>query len=264
MTASTKLYLAIASHHDRVVAYASLPSYESARAWCERARDCLFEHVDQILIASLKQSAWPHAGQIAMLVPVCGWVRVGRQWQVPEASTIRLSFTDLPSAPTPIDALKPLREPAASWTSPLDYELRMIAVLLARLSQSFRALAGLLHPMTTRRKRVLLVDDDPVARKIAKQALIDHDVVEADGFAAALLELAHGDFDVIVTDHEMGALGTGIDLLSEIRERWPRMRRVLCTGNVEQLKVAVGAGVAQHVLQKPFDREALLAAIPMR
>jgi CheY-like chemotaxis protein len=80
----------------------------------------------------------------------------------------------------------------------------------------------------------------------------------ADGFASALVELGTWDFDAVITDHDMAHPGTGVDLLAEVRERWPRMRRFLCTANTGEVQLALASGVAHHLLRKPIDRAALL------
>ncbi len=123
-----------------------------------------------------------------------------------------------------------------------------------------RDLAMAARAYVANRRWVLVVDDDRVSRVAMGRALSDHhDVIEAEGFVAALLVLAVRRFDVVVTDYDLSSAGTGRDLLSEVRMRWPQMLRILCTGSVSQGKDAMSEGVAQHLFTKPIDRESLLA-----
>lgn len=57
--------------------------------------------------------------------------------------------------------------------------------------------------------------------------------------------------DVILTDHELHAEATGLDLVQELRRRVPGIRSILMTGSLDPPDQAVAAFDA--VLKKPFS-----------
>jgi CheY-like chemotaxis protein len=102
--------------------------------------------------------------------------------------------------------------------------------------------------------RLLVVDDDAVFREELAELLRDdrHEVTAAPSVAKALEELAVGEFDVILSDLKMPRQG-GLDLLREVRARYPSTPVVMVTGfaTVETAVAAMKAGAAEY-LQKPF------------
>lgn len=113
-------------------------------------------------------------------------------------------------------------------------------------------------------RRVLVVEDNPDNREFMKALLKSdgHAVEAAAGVADALALLSQrqgGDqaFDLVVSD--VGLLdGSGWDLVSAIRERWPSLRVGIVTG----WDVAADAEQdADFVLRKPIRTESLLAAV---
>jgi CheY-like chemotaxis protein len=109
--------------------------------------------------------------------------------------------------------------------------------------------------------RVLLVEDQADSR-ITTQALLralghqPHAVATA---AEALAALAHGAWDVLLTDlHLVGA--SGAELAAKVRARWPRMRIVLASGATRAM---LDAADADARLQKPYGIEALQQALGM-
>jgi CheY-like chemotaxis protein len=110
------------------------------------------------------------------------------------------------------------------------------------------------------RPRVLLVEDDALARRAASRLLAqDFEVTAVCSAAEALSLFRAGAFDCVVTDYQMAAM-TGIELLEQIRVLEPRVRRVLMSGTeIPGLVGYIGSGVVEHCLIKPVDlRTALL------
>jgi len=105
--------------------------------------------------------------------------------------------------------------------------------------------------------RLLVVDDDPVFREEIAELLQDdhHEVTTSPSVPKALEELARDEFDVVLTDLKMPRQG-GLDLLREIRARYPSTPVVMVTGfaTVETAVAAMKAGAAEYV-QKPFKIE---------
>jgi len=105
--------------------------------------------------------------------------------------------------------------------------------------------------------RLLVVDDDAVFREELADLLRDdrHEVTASPSVPKALEELAAGEFDAILSDLKMPRQG-GLDLLREVRARYPSTPVVMVTGfaTVETAVAAMKAGAAEY-LQKPFKIE---------
>lgn len=114
--------------------------------------------------------------------------------------------------------------------------------------------------------RVLLIDDEPMVRKIVRKMLerASHEVVDVENGRAGLDQLERAPFDLIVTDIIMPDV-EGIEVLMTVRERHPSIAVVAMSGggrmgNVDFLEVARKLGAAA-TLEKPFTQDALLKAI---
>ena len=107
--------------------------------------------------------------------------------------------------------------------------------------------------------RVLVVDDDAVFREELSELLRDedHTVAAAPSVVKALESLENDEFDVVLTDLKMPRQ-TGLDLLREVRGRWPRTLVVMVTGyaTVETALDAMKLGAFDYV-RKPFRVEQL-------
>lgn len=85
---------------------------------------------------------------------------------------------------------------------------------------------------TTRRLKVLLVDDEDLVRKSIEEMLValGHEVVTASSGAQAMAIFASEDaFDVLVTDYLMPTM-TGVELVGRIRELHAGMPAVIVSG----------------------------------
>jgi signal transduction histidine kinase len=125
------------------------------------------------------------------------------------------------------------------------------------------AVAEPAKPATRKRvaRRVLLVEDHPDSREFM-QALLEsdgHQVDTAVGISEAmeLLQKATPSYEVLVTDIGL-ADGSGWDLTTFARERWPSMRIGVVTG----WEPRVGAGAdGDFILRKPVRTSELLAQV---
>jgi CheY-like chemotaxis protein/anti-sigma regulatory factor (Ser/Thr protein kinase) len=110
-------------------------------------------------------------------------------------------------------------------------------------------------------RRVLLVEDHPDSREFM-QALLEsdgHRVDTATGVTEAmdLLKSANEPYEVLVTDIGLSD-GSGWDLTTFARERWPSMRIGIVTG----WEPRVGAGAdGDFILRKPVRTTELLAQV---
>ncbi len=112
---------------------------------------------------------------------------------------------------------------------------------------------------------VLIVDDDLALLEALPEALrlrMGGVTVEtADSAAVALEQIAARDYDAIVADIKMPGMD-GLELLTEIRTRWPDTPTLMITGHGEN-ELVVGAlrGGACDFIHKPIDRDYLVTAL---
>jgi two-component system response regulator AtoC len=114
------------------------------------------------------------------------------------------------------------------------------------------------------RARVLVVEDDRVARQLAVEVLklAGYATIEAESGEDALALLVGGErVDLVMSDVRMGEMD-GITLLGELQTRWPELPVVLVTGfgDVEGAIAATQAG-AWDYLAKPFNLDELRATV---
>lgn len=111
---------------------------------------------------------------------------------------------------------------------------------------------------------ILLVDDDPDVRGSLRRGLRGSEfvVTEASDAASALQLLAVRRFDVIISDFTMPGL-SGLELLHQVRMRYPATVRILLTGefDVHLAARALNEGAAHRFLLKPWDRVDLIGVV---
>jgi CheY-like chemotaxis protein len=108
--------------------------------------------------------------------------------------------------------------------------------------------------LAAQRRRVLLVEDYPLARSASVRVLRRrYEVTAVASGELALATLQPTAFDVLLTDFQMPSM-TGIELLEIVRMRVPRLRRVLMSGGpVPGISAYAATGLVQAFLYKPFD-----------
>jgi CheY-like chemotaxis protein len=113
--------------------------------------------------------------------------------------------------------------------------------------------------------RILVVDDDAVFREELADLLRDekHEVGVAPSVGKALEWLAQQEADIVLTDLKMPRRG-GLELLREVRIRWPRTLVVMITGfgSIDSALDAMKAGAFDY-LRKPFRIEQLRATLEL-
>jgi len=111
---------------------------------------------------------------------------------------------------------------------------------------------------------VLLVEDDPIMRRLTRQMLQDqgYSVVEAqDGNSALELTASHqGSIDLVLTDVVMPGMG-GPELVLKLMDSHPDTRFLYMSGYTGELVVDHGLAEGVALLEKPFTRVALLTTI---
>jgi ActR/RegA family two-component response regulator len=103
--------------------------------------------------------------------------------------------------------------------------------------------------------RILIVDDDAVFRQELGDLFEQdgHTVALAPSVPKAIEVLEAGEFDLVFTDLKMPR-HSGLDLLREVRQRWPRVLVVVVTGfaSVDTAIDAMKIGAFDY-LRKPFQ-----------
>ena len=113
---------------------------------------------------------------------------------------------------------------------------------------------------------ILVVEDDHEVRKALTRLLAEeYDVLQQAADAKHALELlAAHPVDVVVSDYDMPGM-SGIELLQQVRIRWPDTLRVLRTGraDVHLAARALNEGAAHRFLLKPWTRFDLVGILQM-
>jgi len=112
--------------------------------------------------------------------------------------------------------------------------------------------------------RILLVDDEEhvlraMVRVFRRQP--QHELVGVRSAGEALEHLGTAHFDAALVDHHLAGGMNGTRLLEMIAERWPNMRRILCTGGSMGSDDDLTHSHAHEVLMKPATVEELVAAV---
>ena len=110
---------------------------------------------------------------------------------------------------------------------------------------------------------ILVIDDDPVLRMFVCDVLAEHGLqaLTAGSADEGLGILANrADVCAVVTDIVMPGTLDGLGLVSEIRQRWPRMGVIIASGRMPAAAVVVNAADTVF-LEKPFDEIELLSAL---
>lgn len=115
-------------------------------------------------------------------------------------------------------------------------------------------------PALTTAPRVLIVDDEPSVRMVARLMLerTGHAVEEAGDAAGAVSRIESGPLPAVVLLDVTLPDRPGTDLVSELRRLAPDVRIVLTSGLPED---AVPNHGADSYLHKPFTKEQLVTAV---
>lgn len=129
--------------------------------------------------------------------------------------------------------------------------------------QKWEALHTMESPASSRRLRVLVVDDDPLTLMVTAECLLaDHHLVEtAVNGREGLQKYQNGRFDLVVTDQGMPEMN-GLQMAAAIKQFAPKVPVILLTG-YGQAMLAEGesATAVDLVVSKPITKSALKEAI---
>lgn len=114
---------------------------------------------------------------------------------------------------------------------------------------------------TSSSRKLLIVDDDPIARRAIARTLADKDyeIVQAESPSRALELMQEHHFRVLITDQHMPGSETGTDFLAMIEILFPDTIRILLTSDTstEVFVAAINGGKARRVVYKPWHDEQL-------
>ena len=116
------------------------------------------------------------------------------------------------------------------------------------------------------RIRILCVDDEVSVLRALERTLMDegYEIVCASTGKAALEILAAGEVPVqiVISDYRMPEM-TGVELLREVRQRWPETERIALSGQADAAAIiaAVNEGEIYRFVAKPWHEEELKIAI---
>ena len=101
-----------------------------------------------------------------------------------------------------------------------------------------------------RKVRVLVVDDEDMVLRVVDRLLTlrGHTVISVSSAIAALNELEHREFDIIISDQGMPEM-SGRELAHKVRGRYPSLPVVLLTGDTD---LEVNENEIARVISKPF------------
>jgi HD-like signal output (HDOD) protein len=110
------------------------------------------------------------------------------------------------------------------------------------------------------KKQILFVDDSPKIldglRRMLRSQRTEWDLFFAGNGREALELLSQNDIDVVVSDMRMPGMD-GIQLLNEIKTRFPQIVRIALSGQMEETMIFQSTRVVHQFLSKPCDAELL-------
>mgnify|MGYP003394116045 CR=1 FL=1 len=112
-------------------------------------------------------------------------------------------------------------------------------------------------------KKILICDDEEGIRESLKLILSEHyDLIVVDNSEQALHTLDHAkDIGVVLLDIKMPKVN-GLDVLSEIKAKFPKVKIIMVTGyrSVETAAEATRLGASGYIV-KPFKSEEILETV---
>jgi diguanylate cyclase (GGDEF)-like protein len=119
-----------------------------------------------------------------------------------------------------------------------------------------------MQPAFKKNRRVLIIDDDEHIRALLLNILSDrYDCSEAESAEQALIALAKSQFDLVISDIQMGGM-SGLELVPRVHAIAPDCVVLMVSGQsgIETAIAAMHAGAFDYVM-KPFNMQHLEAAV---
>lgn len=113
------------------------------------------------------------------------------------------------------------------------------------------------------RASLLLVDDQElVLRALRRRLRSECEVLVATSADSALEVLGNHRVDTLVTDRDMPGGHDGVWLLEQVRQRYPKVRRVMMSGVETETQPMIESGLIERFLGKPIDISAIVQCLP--
>ncbi len=108
--------------------------------------------------------------------------------------------------------------------------------------------------------RILVIDDDESIRFLLRAVLEfqGYDVIEAENGYEGLLCYQAEPADLVITDMQMPVMD-GLELLMELRRRFPRVKAIAISGGRRTLELA--RTFTPHTFEKPFSLEEVVDTV---
>ncbi len=117
---------------------------------------------------------------------------------------------------------------------------------------------------------LLLVEDNPTDRMLIqarlRRAFPSAQISAADTAIQFSEQLKRGHCDIVITEYWLGGWSDGLSILQRVRERWPRARVIMLTGNggEEVVASAFKHGLYRYLLKPDgFDEIVAVTAAAM-
>jgi two-component system NtrC family sensor kinase len=134
----------------------------------------------------------------------------------------------------------------------------------AKVEETTTAQLEPVRPEAVRPSTILIVDDDEHVRRALRRVLrrARCKILDAPDAAVGLELLAQEPVQVVVSDYRMPGL-SGVEFLRIVKERWPRIQRVLLTGQADSTAIeeAVNQSEIFRFIWKPWDDTHLIITI---
>jgi PAS domain S-box-containing protein len=118
--------------------------------------------------------------------------------------------------------------------------------------------------MSMKRHTILLVDDEELMLRLLEVTFSEgnYRVLTASSGPQALALLEQEPVSLILSDNLMPGMN-GVELLSQVRRRWPECGRILMTGfaNLEVVLASINEGQVHRFLAKPLHPDQLLRTV---
>lgn len=115
--------------------------------------------------------------------------------------------------------------------------------------------------------KILIVDDEQEVLEILGKILegadrLDCEVDTAKNGEEALEKLEEQFYHLVLADHKMPGI-TGVELLTQVKEKYPRTVRILITGysDVTIAKDAINKAEVHYYLEKPWDDDEIIETV---
>ena len=114
-------------------------------------------------------------------------------------------------------------------------------------------------------KKVAIVEDDPI------MSLLLEEVCKAAGYqVVGSLAAAHRALpmlerecpDYLLIDFKLSGRGTGLDLIEQVKQRWPTMATIMITGwDINDIARQMHAAQPDRILRKPIQPDTLVSVM---